>query len=59
MYELGLILLVLFNVVELKTLAVGVQVIRLRVKAVPVALAATVGTLPGVGQLLAPVNWFK
>jgi hypothetical protein len=56
MYELGLMLLVLFNVVELKTLAVGVQVIRLRVKAVPVALAATVGTLPGVGQLLTPVN---
>ena len=48
----------MFKVVELNTFPVALQVIVLLVKAAPVALAATVGTFPLVGQAEAPVKVF-
>ena len=52
------ILLVLFKVVELKTLAVLLHVIVVLDAAVPVEFAAIVGVFPLVGQAEVPVNAF-
>ena len=52
------ILLVLFKVVELKTLAVELHSIVVLDTAVPVEFVAIVGVFPLVGQAEVPVNEF-
>ncbi|GAB2565541.1 hypothetical protein GCM10027190_13810 [Spirosoma areae] len=56
MYELLLMLAVLFNVVELNTSAAVVHVTVLLVSGVAVALADVAGVFPCVGQVPAPVK---
>ena len=58
-YEVLDIVLVLFKVVELKTLAVALHVIVDLDKALPVEFVAIVGVFPLVGQAEPPVNVFE